>query len=171
MNNKEITKIALKVFSIYVLVQALLLIPQQYHYYLIMGSNGSEYANGIWLSAISIISIISLFIISALIWKLSNKVTQQLDLSNTSNHLAVSETSILSILGLYLVFYGLFKLATTSISTYFLMNMVNEVNNDVIHNISYLPVYLIIIVLGASLIFKAYGWLAVLTKLRTIGSK
>ncbi len=171
MNNKEITKIALKVFSIYVLVQALLIIPQQFYYYLNWSSNSYDLNHSTWLSIISIISVIALFIVSVLIWKLSNKVTMQLDQSATNNPLAVSESSILSVLGLFLVFYGLFKLATASISTYFLMNMVNEINNDVIHNISYLPVYFIIVVLGASLILKANGWLAILTELRTMGSK
>lgn len=171
MTNKEISKLALKIFSIYVLVQALLLIPQHYFYYLSWSSNSYKYSSESWLAAISIISVISLVLISALIWKLSNKVTIQLNQQVTKQHSTISESSIISVLGLYLVFYGLFKLATTSIGTCFLIKIVNDINNKVIENITYLSVYFVVVILGASLIIKASGWLTVLKKLRTMGAK
>ena len=71
MNNKELIKLALKIFSIYIMVHALLSIPQFYQAYILL-SNGSEYSSHIWFVIVGTAAILSVFI-----WKLSKNVTGQ----------------------------------------------------------------------------------------------
>ena len=167
MNNKEITKIALKIFSIYILVQALLAMPRFYASYMAYSSNWP--GGQVWLPAIGAISIIALLIISVLIWKLSNKTCEQLNDIKPNQPVKTNEEFILSVLGLYLVAYGIYNIAITSLHTHFLIGLANEVTDKVALNYKFLVVYFIIAVLGVSLIIKVKGWLAFLKKIQTIG--
>ena len=87
----------------------------------------------------------------------------------TSN--CISEEFLLSLLGLYLVFDGLTKICFSSISFYYKYINSNNITELMIHNIVYLSSYLILTVIGVTLIIKSNGWSALLRKLRTVGMR
>jgi len=66
MSNTDISKLALKIFSLYVIVQVLLAIPQFFQAY-VMLSNGSEYNSANWFMFIGATAIILLFLLSVTI--------------------------------------------------------------------------------------------------------
>ena len=169
MSNKELTKLALKIFSIYVMVQAILAVPQFFQAY-VMLSNGSEYNSVNWFITISAISIALLIILSVFIWKLSINVFEQAtsDSSNSSSN--ISESFILSVLGLYLIVFSLTRLAITSTSTYYIMQSTSDINFNINQNIIYLVVYLVVALLGLSLVIRTDGWARLLIKLRVAGT-
>ena len=96
MNNKDIVKLALKIFSIYIMVQAILAIPQFFSAW-VMLSNGSEYSSARWFLLIGIIAVTVLIILSIVIWKLSLKTTALLTQDTTKSSPAISEGFALSI--------------------------------------------------------------------------
>ncbi|MCK5395354.1 MAG: hypothetical protein KAJ32_05140 [Gammaproteobacteria bacterium] len=112
MSNKELTKLALKVFSIYVMVQAILAIPQFFQTYVIF-SEGSEYNSDNWFIVISAISVILLIILSVFIWKLSSNISTKISSESTISPSNISEEFILSVLGFYLVVFGLIRVSIT----------------------------------------------------------
>ena len=168
MSNKEITKLALKIFSIYVLVQALLAIPQFFQAY-VMLSNGSEYNSANWFLLIGAVSILVLIILSVIIWKLSTSVTSSLHQDNDTTSSYVKEEFALSLLGLYIIVFGLTRLVIASTSVYYLSESSNDINNNITQNVIYLIVYFLVSVLGISLVIKSHGWVSLLNKLRLAG--
>ena len=169
MDSKDITKIALKIFSVYVMTQAILVMPSFFQAY-VMLSNSSEYNSAQWFTAISIIAIILLVILSVFIWKLSSNTTTQTKESGGSLTNGLSEVFLLSLLGLYLIFNGLFKLSIASVGTYYSIKASTDINYDISQHIMYLGVYLIQVVIGLNLVIKSNGWLALLNKVRVAGT-
>lgn len=169
MDSKDITKIALKVFSIYVMTQAILVIPSFFQAY-VMLSNGSEYNSAQWFSAISIVAILLLVILSVFIWKLSTNTTAQTKESGNSLTNGLSETFFLSLLGLYLIFNGLFKFSLASVGIYYAMKASADIDYDASQHIIVMGVFLVQILIGLTLIIKSNGWLALLNKLRVAGT-
>ena len=169
MSNKELTKLALKVFSIYVMVQAILAIPQFFQVYLML-KNGTGHDNAGWFIAISAASVVLLVMLSVFIWKLSVNISTQLITESTSSSSNVSESFILSVLGFYLVVYGLTRVSVTSTSTYYLLQTTSDVNLSIAQNIVYLIVYVVVAILGLSLVIKTNGWVRLLNKLRVAGT-
>ena len=106
MSNKELTKLALKLFAIYVMVQAILAVPQFFQAY-VMFSNGSEYNSANWFMVISAVSITLLVMLSVFTWRLSVNVSTQIISESSDSSLNISEVFILSALGLYLIVFGL----------------------------------------------------------------
>ena len=169
MSNKELTKLAFKIFSIYVMVQAILAVPQFFQAY-VMISNFSEYGSENWLLAIGAISIILLAMLSAFIWKLSINIHTQVISESSTSSSNISESFILSVLGLYLIVFGLTRLSITSSSTYFIAQATSDVDFNITQNIIYLAVYLVVVMLGLSLVIKTKGWAQLLNKLRVAGT-
>ena len=169
MDNKELTKVALKVFSIYIMVQAILVIPSFFQAY-VMLSNGSYYSSSNWFSAIGIASVVLLGILSLFIWKLSVTTVTQTQTPNNNSTSGLSEAFLLSLLGLYLMFNGLSKFAIASVGTYYSAQASTDINYDITQNIIYLAVNFTQIIIGLTLVIKTNGWLALLNKLRVAGT-
>ena len=151
------------------MVQVILAIPQFFQAY-VMLSNGSEYNSADWFLLIGATSILALFILSVIIWKLSIKVTSSLSQDNTATSSNVKEEFALSMLGLYIIVFGLTRLIIASSSTYYLMQSNNDINNNATQNIIYLTMYFLVTILGVSLIIKSHGWASFLNKLRLAGT-
>ena len=169
MSNTDISKLALKIFSLYIIVQVLLAIPQFFQAY-VMLSNGTEYNSANWFMFIGATAIILLFLLSVAIWKLSNN-TKAIISKNTDNSFPqISEEFALSILGIYLIIYGLTRTMVVATSAYFSAHSSNDINNDMTQSVIYVAVYLIATILGISLIIKSKGWSSLLNKLRSAGT-
>ena len=163
MSNKELTKLALKVFSIYVMVQAILAIPQFFQAYAML-SNGPEYNTTNWFIVIGAMPIVLLMILSVFIWKLSKNIAIKISYESTTSSSNVSEEFILSVLGLYLIVLSLTRLSITSISTYYLLQSTSDIGFSVNQNIIYLVVHIVVATLGLTLVIKATGWARLLNK-------
>ena len=169
MNNADISKLALKIFSLYIIVQVLLAIPQFFQAY-VMLSNGSEYNSANWFMFIGATAIILLFLLSVAVWKLSNN-TKAIISKNTDNSFPlISEEFALSILGIYLIVYGLTRTTVVATSAYFSAHSSNDINYEITQSVIYVAVYLIAAILGISLIIKSKGWSSLLNKLRSAGT-
>lgn len=166
MKNSDISKIALKVFSIFVLVQAVLIVPPFLSAYFTL-SNGTEFKSAGWFSAVSITSIFLLIVLSIFIWRLSNNVSGQI---NSDQPASISESFILAVLGLYLIFDSLKRLSITSVGVFYSLESSPVVSDTVIQSIVILAVYFAQLIIGLSLIFGAKGWLKILHKLRVAGT-
>ena len=115
MTNKELTSLAIRVFAIYVLVQAVILIAQTSS-----GFSAFFQGNEKWLIIIPTFSIIGLFIIFYLLWKLSHSVFKEITASNeSSSKYKVDQAFILQLIGFYLVMNSLHGLAQGSLSLYY----------------------------------------------------
>lgn len=169
MSNTDISKLALKIFSLYIIVQVILAIPQFFQAY-VMLSDGSEYNSANWFMLIGATAIILLFFLSVAIWKLSNN-TNAITSKNTDNSFPqISEEFVLSLLGVYLIVYGLTRTAVVATSAYFSAHSSNDINYDITQSVIYVAVYLIAAILGISLIIKSTGWSSLLSKLRSAGT-
>ena len=170
MNNTDISKLALKLLAIYVAVQGLLAMPQFFGSY-VMLSNGSEYSSSAWFIVIAVIAIIALFALSVVIWKLSNNTKSIITKnSNTSSH-PISEEFCMSILGLYLIIYGLTNMLFAATFAYYASQSKSNISYESTKSVIYSAVYLIVSLIGLSLIIKSKGWASLLNKLRLVGTK
>ena len=169
MNNKDITKLALKIFSIYVMVQAILAIPQFFSAWVMM-SNGSEYSSARWFLVIGIIAILSLIVLSVTIWRLSANSTLFVAQDVNNKDGVISEGFVLSMLGIYLVVYGLTRLIVVVTSAYYSAQPMDNINYNITQTIIYAAVYLAVTILGLSFVIKSNTWSALLNKLRVVGT-
>ena len=151
------------------MVQAILAIPQFFQAY-IMLSNGSEYSSDKWFIIVGTFSVMLLAILSIFILKLSIKTTAQISQEPTNPSSSLSEEFVLSVLGLYLIFYGLSRLAVVSVSTYYSVQSTNDINYNITQSIIYLAVYIVIAILGLSLLIKSNGCATLLNKIRVAGT-
>ena len=169
MSNTDLSKLALKIFSIYVILQVILAIPQFFQAY-VMLSNSSEYNSAKWFMFIGATAVVALFLLSVAIWKLSNN-TKAIISKNTDNSSApISEEFVLSILGIYLIVYGLTRMTVVATSAYYSTQSSNDINYEITQSVIYVAVYLIAALLGLSLIIKSKGWSSLLNKLRRAGT-
>lgn len=170
MSNKEITRLALKLFAIYIIVQVILSTPLLFQTYVLL-NHGLLYSSQTWFLAISILTLVLLVLLSIGIWKLSNSTASQM-ISNPHCKLsAFSEEFALSLLGLYLIVYGLSKTVFVSIGAYLSAGDESNVNHEYAQILVYVLVYLTIVIIGMSLVIKAKGWAELLSRLRMLGTK
>lgn len=169
MSNTDISKLALKIFSLYVIVQVLLAIPQFFQAY-VMLSNGSEYSSARWFMIIGVAAVALLFILSVSIWRLSNNTAAIMSKNAESSSPHISEEFVLSILGIYLIVYGLTRTSVVATSAYFSAHSANDINYDLTQSAIYVAVYIIAALIGFSLIIKSKGWSSLLKKLRAAGT-
>jgi len=165
MNSTEISKLALKIFAIYIIVQVLLSIPQFFQAY-VMLSNGTEPNSDKWFILIAAASVIALFSLSLLIWKLSNNTKAVLSKNSDNSIPYISEEFILSILGIYLIVYGLTRTIVVATSAYYSLSS-NDINYELTQGVIYVITYLLTALLGLSFIVRSKGWSILLNKLRT----
>ena len=169
MSNTELSKLALKVFSIYVFVQVILAIPQFFQAY-VMLSSGSEYNSAKWFMFIAAAALVLLFFLSVAIWKLSNNTNAIISKNTDDSSTHISQGFALSILGIYLIVYGLTRMTIVATSAYYTAQTSSDINYVITQSVIYMTVYLIAALLGMSLIVKSKGWLLLLNKLRLAGT-
>ena len=170
MSNTDISKLALKIFSIYVFVQVILAIPQFFQAY-VMLSNGSEYNSAKWFMLIGAAAVFLLLLLSISIWKLSNNTTAIISKNTDKSSHHITEEFVLSILGIYLIVYGLTRMTIVATSAYYSANSSNDISYEITQSVIYVAVYLIAALLGMSLIIKSKGWVTLLNKLRFAGTE
>ena len=169
MSNKELTKLALKVFSIYIMVHALLSIPQFFQAYISLNT-GDARTGYFWLAILGVVALFLLLLLSVAIWKLSNSITLQVSNTVDKELAPLSESFAVSLLGIYLIFYGLSRLTIGAVGTYYTLIDNNPANDNLMQNVVYLLVYFIISIIGLTLILKSKGWAGLLNKLRVAGT-
>ena len=167
MDSKDLAKVALKVFSIYIMVSAILTIPSFYQGYL--GIMSDPYSSANWFTLITTTSLILLFVLAIFVWRLSTSLTGSINTESNTSSSCISEEFLLSLLGLYLVFDGLTKICFSSISFYYKYINSNNLTEIMIQNMVYLSSYLILTIIGVTLVIKSNGWASLLHKLRTAG--
>ena len=170
MNNTEITKVALKVFAVFVMVQAILIIPSFFQAYMSL-SMGTDFNTSGWFITVSTISIALLFLLSFFVWRLSNKLATSFTEHNINHSSLTSESFILSILGLYLIFEAIKNFSISSVGLFYAIETSTQSESKFTQIGVYLLVYFIQFIIGLTLIIKTKGWLSVLNKLRVAGTK
>ncbi|MCG7893315.1 MAG: hypothetical protein JAZ12_02565 [Candidatus Thiodiazotropha taylori] len=127
MNPREITSLALKLFALYLLVQALVNVPAILGVYLSIEYRVNETPAHNWLWVAGLITIICAVIIAGLIWKLANKSLNQL-LNSEGNSKVLDlvpsniELVIYSALGMFLFISAISSLVFSFASTYASVN-------------------------------------------------
>jgi len=115
MNNKELTSLAIRVFAIYVLIQAIILIGQS-SFALASFFQGDDK----WLFIIPTLSIVGLLVVFVGLWKLSQSVLNKITTENkTTEKFRVDQIFVLNLIGFYLIVVALFGLSQGGISLYF----------------------------------------------------
>ncbi|MEW8077622.1 MAG: hypothetical protein AB2784_21965 [Candidatus Thiodiazotropha endolucinida] len=169
MTNKEITSVALKVFAIYVLVQAILSIPLLVNAAATYGFSENQNNSSLLLWFLGAIAFILLVVLTVFAWKLAIKIA-----THSSAHIEeretfeVDESFFISLLGLYLLFEGILRFGYACISAFMLVHEGSELS---VQTMSYVIGYLLQLIIGLTLVLKAHGWMRFLRWLRVAGLK
>lgn len=172
MTGREITSLSIKLFAIYVLVNAVLAIPT--FVMTLVGFAGQSYLTpeSVWFWALGVIAVLSLLVLFVVLWRLANRfVEPHEDTSDNTSPLAIDEPFVLSALGLYLSFDGLMRIATLSVRTYVSVGQ-NHVSLSTAANaetIAYIVCYCFQVIFGLTLVLRSRGWAALLHRLRNAG--
>lgn len=171
MANKELTSLAIRVFSIYVLVLAIMLIAQSSSVY-----NDFFQGDDRWLFIIPTLSIVGLLAVFAALWKLSKSVFNTITTENETNEkFRVDQVFILNLIGFYLMVVALMGLAQSGISLYFsYIHQTNEFVSGYNQEIGAQIVFQLIanvlkFIVGLTLLIRPYGWAKLLYNFRTFG--
>ena len=118
MTTRELTNIALKVFAIYILLQAVSMTPMLYQAVTMLGENIQN--QSAWLMGVGIATLIALVAISVLIWKMANSFLEKATSvgSDSEQTTPVGESFLLSLLGIYLTFEGLQRFGFVCVAQY-----------------------------------------------------
>lgn len=172
MTGRELTSLAIKVFAIYVLVQAVFAVAGLV---VVLHEGRTWLSQGLstfWIWALGAVAAALLFIFVVVMWRLSRKIVQPppFGLPET-NAASITEAFVLSVLGLYWVFEGLLRSALLSLGTYAALSSFagTEVHGVWARTIAYLGCYGVQIVVGLTLILRTNGWAALLRRLREAG--
>jgi len=169
MTNKELTSVAIKVFAIYVLVQAILSVPLLVNAMATYGFSEHRSGGSILLWLLGAAAFILLVGLTVFLWKLATRVATQASAQvEDGKSSKVDDGFLISLLGLYLTFEGLLRFGYTCTSLYIQNQSTEEYSAQ---TLAYVIGYLIQVVIGLSLILKAHGWLALLRWLREAGLK
>ncbi len=169
MNSNDLTKVALKVFSIYIMVNTMLAIPSFFSMHVMFGADEHAKNDPLFL-VVALVSVASLLVLALFIWKLASNLSTKIN--HESSNYKLTESFILSVFGLYLIFDGLTKLSFSSVNFYYNYKTsdANIINDTQIQNIIYLSVYFIQVIIAITLIIKSEGWATLLRKLRVAGT-
>ena len=171
MNSKELTSLAIKVFAIYVLVQSIILIAQ-----FGVGSQNYFQESQKLLLLIPLFSIAGLIVAFFILWKLSNKVFEEIvKPDENSDNFKVDQIFILHLVGFYLVMGSLFGLGQSGITLYYVtIQQANEYGSAFKPEMSSQILYYIFsnilkLLIGVTLLIKPNGWVKLLYRLRGLG--
>ncbi|MEM1091969.1 MAG: hypothetical protein AAGI67_16410 [Pseudomonadota bacterium] len=170
MKPREITAVALKVFSIYILVNAIQAIPFVINSltWLIQGrvaAGGYETPLYWLLGAASFVALVSLAVLT---WKLGGSVVRQAATGddNDTNNPVITEAFLLSLLGIYLTVIGL---RGVWYSTWNIVALAQNNTELDIRNTWSMFGDLFQVLVGVSLMVKATAWSRLLRWLREAG--
>lgn len=171
MTNKELTGLAIKVFAIYVFVQAIILIAQ-----IGVLSPNYNFIESTWIFLVPVFSVIGLIIIFIILWKLSNNIIGFLAKPcEQSDNLKIDQIFVLHLIGIYIFMMGLLGLANGGISLYFLyIYQAHEYGSiyqpeESIQSIFFIFTNLIKLILGLTLLIRPHVWVKVLNRIREFG--
>ncbi len=170
MKRREITAVALKVFSLYILINAIQAIPFVTNSltWLIQGRSASEgYESSLyWLLGVA--SFVALVSLAVLTWKLGVNVVSRTAVGedNDTSQPVITEAFLLSLLGIYLTVIGLRGVWSSAWTVIVMVQ--NDVELDV-RAITAVIGDLLQVLVGVSLMVKATGWSRLLLRLREAG--
>jgi hypothetical protein len=170
MTNKELTSVAVKVFSIYVLVHAVLSVPYLVNTLITHGGFFENQGdNKFLLGLLGSAAFILLVFLAGILWKLANKVVEkssdQVDVEESSK---IDSSFLVSLLGFYLTFDGLLRFGYACASAF---AQAQDGGDLSVQTKAYVAGFLIQIIIGITLVLKAEGWVRVLRWLQRAGLK
>lgn len=172
MTGRELTSLAIKVFAIYVLVDAV---------YAVAGLVTTLLANRqwayarlpfIWFWALGAVAVVLLFTFCVVLWRLSKRLVKPAGVSRGApGDAPISEAFALSLLGLYLVFEGLLRIAFLAEGAYAALagtggSLAHGISNQ---TVVYTGCYTVQIIVGLTLILGGHWWARLLRRLREAG--
>lgn len=168
MNNKQLTTLALKLFTIYVLAQALLSIPLLATSLTYLRNGPAGISKDMWLWLLALAAILITFILAIVLWRFAGKVMAA---SGAEEKLSVPEglePLILAALGIFLSVQALVRLTGLSAGAY--MQASQHATATVsLETTAALLAYLFQLLVGVSLVLRASGWVALLRRIRSAG--
>jgi len=169
VTTRELTGVAIKVFAIYILVQAIAGLPLLANALVFNALDGITSNNETLYWLLGGASFIALLILAVLMWNLANRVVRQTsDQLPKDESFGITESFLISLLGVYLTVEGIQGFAYATTSTLVIMQ---ENREFAVQNIAYLVGNFLQIIIGLSLMLKASGWANFLRWLRTAGLK
>ena len=167
MTSKEITSVAIKVFAIYALVQAIFSVPVMVNALAYFGIFERGEANALLLLLPGIVSFFIVVTLVIFLWKLANSLVEQSTVSpEDQDDRAVTADFLISLVGFYLVLEGLIQFGYSSITSY---TSFQETRTLSIEQNMYVIGNLVQIAIGLALIVKAQRWVSFLNWLRSAG--
>lgn len=169
MKTREVTSLALKLFSLYLLLEIFFGIPVLFGMY-VMAELKPEEAEGLWLIGIGVAVILFAFVLAMAIWKLANRsLIESLKKESDSKVLKIVPNEIeliaFTIVGLYLVVTSLSSLLISLGSAY------TQVNETLSFGIETESIVIIItgtvqLLLGVSLVVYPRKWSLLFARVR-----
>ena len=157
MTSRELAVVAVKVFAIYVLVRAVLLVPTTLLSLFSVGFRHASDDINLYLFAISTvsISILATFAVGIMLWRHSDKILSGSDGKEPAIDAGELEPIVLSALGIFLSVQGLVRLANLGAAVYIMSRGMEQVRGE---SIAQLIAYLFQVIIGISLVIGSKGW-------------
>lgn len=172
MTGRELTGLAIKVFAIYVLVNAVYAVAGLVTTFLANRDGLYEGLPFFWFWVLGAIAVVLLFTFGVVLWRVSKRTIEPPKPSAGESGIAtISETFALSLLGLYLVFDGLRRTAFLAVGAYseFAGTASSLDHGAAAQTLVYIGCYIVQIIVGLTLIFGANWWVSLLRRLREAG--
>ena len=170
MKTREITSLALKLFALYLLSQALINVPSIMGVYLAIESRNTDNPSHEWLWVSGVVSILCAIVIAILIWKLANKsLIESLKNDSESSDLNIVPTDFERIiywaLGLFFLVSSISSIPFSFYSAY------ASVNNDLSFGLNtghilHISSDLFQALIGITLILYPGHWSSLFTQVR-----
>ena len=170
MTNKELTSVAIKVFSIYVLVQAILSVPYLANALVTHGGFfENQRSSNFILGLLGITAFALLVLLAIFLWKLANKIVDKSTAPvNADENSKIDASLLVSLLGLYLTFDGLLRLGYVCVSAF---AQTQDGGELALQTKAYIAGYIIQVSIGLTLVLKSEGWLRFMRWLQRAGLK
>lgn len=170
MTNKELTSVAIKGFSIYVLVHAILSVPFLTQ---TLSTHGGFYENSgsskILLLLLGVTAFVLLVFLAIFLWRLANQiVTSASAQKDPDENSKIDASFLISLLGFYLILEGLLRFGYACTSAFTQTQDGGELS---VQTIAYIVGHLIQAIIGLTLVIKSHGWVEFLRWLQRAGLK
>ncbi len=171
MSNKELTSLSIRVFAIYALVQAVMLIAQ-----VGTGFDGFFQSSPKWLIIIPSLAILGLIAVFYMLWKLSHSAFKKMtSVTEQKDNYKVDQVFIIQLVGFYLILVSLLDFAQGGLSLYYIyLHQASEYGSNYQPEMSSQSVLFVIgsglkILIALTLIIKSNGWMKLFNQLRNFG--
>ena len=169
MTTKQLTALALKIFAIYVFVEFLFALPQLFvAFESTRKLNPSDDVGWAYILAGAFL-FVAILAVAYYVWRLAERLLTQMNPDDSNDGFPDPEGFILSVLGLFLIVRALVALIYSSTGLY--VQAIDPDNPDGIsaESVAYVLAYMIQLVIGATLVIRARGWVRMLRRLRQMG--